>query len=160
MPFQTVNGSVPAVCSIRVHPSDQRTFPLLPNLKDRNRRSRLRCIGMMTRRTIIMSRTMIRMMNRVTEVKRGRVWVGQVARPNGSGRWDIRSHDHPPPIHLQIARLVCWWTSGGPCIVIYPRGPRPTDHLPTGFNSPPFFLSPFISMYLPYTCSTFLSLFR
>ena len=91
-----VNGSVPVACSIRVRLSDRRTFPPRPNPRDRNRRNRPRCTGTTTKRTIITSRTTIRMTNRVTEAKRGRVRVEQVAPLSGSGRRDIRSVVVPP----------------------------------------------------------------
>ena len=86
-----VNGSVPVACSIRVRLSDRRIFPPRPNPRDRNRRNRPRCTGTTTKRTIITSRTTIRMTNRVTEAKRGRVRVEQVAPLSGSGRRDIHS---------------------------------------------------------------------
>ena len=138
-----------------MHPSDQRTFPLLPNPKDRNRRSRLRCTGMTTKRTIIISRTTIRKTNRVIEAKRGRVWVGRAARPNGSGKCDICSH--PYLIHLRITRLVCG-RAFGLCIVIYPHVPARSTVSPPGPIFPPIFLSPFISIYCTHVQPFFLSI--
>ena len=96
MPFQTGNGSVPVVYSLRVLLSDQRISPPRPNPRHRNRRNRPRYTEMTTKRMIITSGMMIRRTNRVTEAKRGRVRVGRVARPNGSGKWCVYLLPHSP----------------------------------------------------------------